>query len=252
MKRLLPLILLAAGCGGGSDADPVITPTVFDPATLKSIRGRVKYAGEAPKRRPLNEIRGNPECSALHSEGEAFHDDLLVKDGLLQNAFVSVREGLDPAWVFDWPRDPVTIANEKCVYVPRIATARVHQPIRFVNNDPTLHNIHYFSRVSGDKNHNLFNKGSDWTIKLRKPEAMLLVKCDVHPWMIGYVAVMHHPFYALTGPDGTFEIRGLPPGDYTLQVWHEKLGVRQLKAAIKKDAPHDVEGVEFVLGEKQP
>src|SRR6185436_12762175 len=96
--------------------------------------------------------------------------------------------------------------------------------------------------TGGDGNRTLFAKGSDSTVKVRQASVMMTVKCDVHPWMVGYVGVLPHPFFAVTGADGSFELKNVPPGDYVLEAWHEKLGTLTAKATIKKDAPRDAEG----------
>src|SRR5688572_29953873 len=106
----IAILVLTAGCSGG-DADPVITPTTFDPATLKTVKGRVLFTGTVPTPRRLP-ISG-ADCAA-HAE-EVFDEEVLSRNGRLQNAFVYVKEGLDSSWVFDWPRTPVVIANEGCV-----------------------------------------------------------------------------------------------------------------------------------------
>jgi plastocyanin len=143
-----------------------------------------------------------------------------------------VKDGLG-AHAFPWPTEPVTVANRKCVYVPRVVGAQVHQPIRFVNDDPTDHNVHGFT-ASGQFNFTLRGKDASQVQKLRHPEVVVRVKCDLHPWMIGYVGVVPHPFFAVTGDDGAFELKGLPPGDYVLEAWHEKLGTRT--ASVKLGA----------------
>ena len=241
MRRALLLLALALGCDGGSkDTDPVVTPTVIDPATAGTIKGVVKFDGTPPANLKLP-VGGNAECAALHS-GPAFDEAILVKNGKLQNALVYVKSGLE-SHVFQWPKEPVRVANEKCIYTPRVAGAMINQPIDFLNNDPTAHNIHGFSS-QGDFNFTLLGKGLNKTIKLRRPEMVLNVKCDLHPWMKGSVGVFAHPFFRITGEDGAFELKGLPPGEYELEAWHERFGVKSLKA--KLDAKGDL-SVEFVF-----
>ena len=236
--RLLPILLVAA-CDGTPEPDPVVTPSVIDPGTAGSIKGVVTFDGTPPVNLKLP-VGGNAECAALHSAA-AFDEAVLVKDGKLQNVLVYVKTGLE-SLVFAWPKDPVRVANERCVYAPRVSGAMIHQPIEFVNQDPTSHNVHGFSS-QGDFNFTLMTKGLSNRIKLRKPELPLQVKCDLHPWMRGSVGVFAHPYFRVTGADGAFELKGLPPGDYEIEAWHERLGTRAVKKKLDAQGTLDVEFV---------
>jgi len=245
MKKfgLLAGFLLAAGCDKMPEPDPVVTPTPIDPQTAGIVKGVVRFEGTPPPN-PRLPVGGNAECAALHS-GPAYDEAVLVKDGRLQNALVYVKSGLEST-VFAWPAAPVRVANERCLYVPRVAGAMIHQPIEFVNEDPTAHNIHGFSS-QGDFNFTLLAKGQTNRVKLRKPELALRVKCDLHPWMTGSVGVFAHPFFRVTGPDGAFELSGLPPGEYEIEAWHERLGTRSRKVTLAARGSADVE---FAFGAK--
>jgi plastocyanin len=240
MRRAAAALLVLAACdGASSDPDPVVTPTPLDPAVAGAVRGVCRWTGPVPAN-PRLPISGSAECSALHA-GPAFDEEVLVRDGRLQNVFVYVKEGLEKV-VFAWPKEPLLVSNEKCVYLPRVAGAQVHQPIRFSNEDPTDHNVHGFSG-QGDFNFMLRGRGTYSDVKLRRPEAMLRVKCDLHPWMKGFVFVLPHPFFKATGPDGAFEFAGLPPGDYVVAAWHEKFGEQtaRVKVAEKGTVQADFE-----------
>jgi hypothetical protein len=240
MKRYLLLAGIAlAGCGKTEDPDPVVTPTPIDAATVGTIKGGVRFEGIPPVNLKLP-VGGNAECAALHA-GPAFDEAVLVKDGRLQNVLVYVKSGLEGK-VFAWPKTPVRVANERCVYVPRVSGAMTNQPIEFVNNDPTAHNIHGFSS-QGDFNFTLLGKGLSNQVKLRKPELPLRVKCDLHPWMSGSVGVFPHPYFAVTGPDGAWVLKGLPPGEYEVEAWHERLGSQSRKAKLDARGSLDVEFV---------
>lgn len=259
-----PILFLAAffifisGCGPKEEAPITFAPSQetsgmtvksVDPATVSVLKGKVRFGGEAaaPKKIP---VKGNPECSVFHADGEVESEELLVtpppeggevKDGALQNVFVYVKEGLEDI-SFETPSEAVTVSNKKCVYAPHVSGVRVGQPLILLNEDPTLHNVHSYSKNSQTFNIGLPFQGMKQTKKFAKPEVMVTLKCDAHPWMIGYVGVLDHPYFGVTGEDGAFEFRDLPSGEYLVEAWHEKLGVRSQKIAIE---PRETKEIEF-------
>jgi len=234
--------LLTASCDGAGGADPPKPPPpAIDPSTAATVRGKVFFQGTPP---PNPRIQMAAEC-AMHYTTPPSDEQVLVKNGRLQNVFVYVKGGLE-SLPFPWPTTPVTMANDRCVYVPRVLGVQVHQPILFTNEDATDHNIHGFPS-RGQFNYGLRGKGTNTQHKLRHAELGIRVKCDIHPWMIGYVNVVPHPFHAVTGPEGTFEFKGLPPGEYEIEAWHEKYGTRTQKAKLGPGAAADAD---FSFSEK--
>ncbi len=240
MKRFCLLAIVVAGCDGGTPTPPAITPTVFDEATLRTVRGRAIFKGEAPAPKRLR-MGGSPECSALWVDG-APDESVVIKDGRVRNVFVHVKEGLNPVWAFAIPKEPVVVANERCLYAPRVVGVRAFQPVRFTNGDATIHNVHGISPL-GDFNVVLPDRNATRDVVRDRAEIMLSVRCDLHPWMQGWIGVCTHPFFAVTGDDGGFEIPRLPPGEYVIEAWHERFGTRTAKVTIGAEAPAEVEFV---------
>jgi plastocyanin len=191
-----------------------------------------------PPANPRLPIGGNPECAALHP-GSVTDPVVLVKDGRLQNVFVFVKTGLEN-YNFDCPSTPVVMSNEKCLYTPRVIGAQVSQPVRFENRDSIDHNVHVHA-VQGPSNLMLQGLGTSRTVKFLRSEVMIRVTCDLHPWMVGHIGVVPHPFFQVTGPDGAFEFKGLPHGTYEIEAWHERLGRRTRTATLDPKGPLEIE-----------
>ena len=166
--------------------------------------------------------------SPLMSEAE-----VVSPDGAVKNVFVYVKSGLEGK-TFDVPKEPVTIDQTGCHYVPHVFGMMAKQPLKIVNSDDTLHNIHAMPQVDGNKEFNTGqpNKGMTTTRTFAVPEVMVHFKCDVHPWMSAYAGVLNHPFYSVTSEDGTFSLKGLPAGEYEVAAWHEKYGEKVQKIKV--------------------
>jgi plastocyanin len=256
VKKLLFIIALLSlsvlGCGKKSEessssqeksqketasqAEKVLS---IDPAQTGIIKGKTLFKGAAPSPKELP-VGGNPECKVFHT-GKLYDEEILVKDGRLQNVFIYVKEGLEN-YRFDPPKESVKIDQIKCVYVPHVTGVQVDQPILIVNSDPTLHNVHSYSKENATWNLGMPFEGMELTKKFSKPEIMVTMKCDVHPWMIGYIGVVSHPYFAITKEDGSFELKNLPAGNYVIEAWHEKLGVQSQKIQV---AAHEEKELEF-------
>ncbi len=252
MKKLILLfaVLFAAGCApkeasvdmqapASSEIKPAADQSV-DPSTTGVLKGKVLFEGAAPEPKQLS-VKGNPECAALHKGGTIASEELVSKDGMLQNVFVYVKQGLEN-YSFTPPSTPVTIENKACVYVPHVSGAMVGQEIIFLNQDSTLHNIHAYPKNAKGFNLGLPLVGMKQTRKISAPEVMVPLKCDVHPWMQGYLGVLPHPYFQVTGADGSFDLRSLPPGTYVIEAWHEKLGAQTQTVTL---GPQETKEIEF-------
>jgi hypothetical protein len=221
---LLVAGLLAGGCGG--DPAPVAqTPPAdakrVDAATAGTVSGRVTFEGPAPQN-PSAKLDSDPACAREHPNGLKL-DTILVTNGGLENVFVYVKDGLGN-YYFDTPTTPVVLDQKGCNYTPHVFGVRAGQPIEIVNSDATLHNVNAAAKVNQGFNLGQHIQGMRNTRVFTAPEVMVRIKCDVHSWMTAYAGVLTHPYFAVTANGGAFELKGLPPGTYTIEAWHEKLG----------------------------
>jgi plastocyanin len=138
---------------------------------------------------------------------------------------VYVKDGLGNR-TFQAPQTPVVLDQRGCKYYPHVFGIQVGQPVTVLNSDPTLHNVHAVPKTNTEFNFGQSSKGMKTTRLFDKPEVMVPFRCDVHGWMAAYGGVLSHPFFAVSKADGSYEIKGLPAGTYTLEVWHERLGTR--------------------------
>jgi plastocyanin len=235
-RRFASVIVLVVLSACGGESEPERNPvTPLDRSTTGTITGTVRLAGPAPAMRTL---QMTSECRAEH-QGAVPSGDVLVRDGLVENAFVWIKDGLGDRG-FELPTAAVTIDQQGCLYHPRVTGVQVGQPIVFQNSDSVLHNVHGTPVVASAWNFTMSMKGSQRTLKLDKPEVMVSVRCDVHPWMQGWIGVVDHPYFSVTGADGRFTLRDVPPGEYTVAVWHERFGTREAKVSLAAKGTQDV------------
>ena len=225
---LLTLSLVAAACGGGQPAappageQPAAAPAAVDPATAANINGKITLEGTAPPNEPIK-MNADPVCLKTATGPQTAETFVVGEGGGLGNVFVYVKDGLGSR-TFPAPTEPVTIDQKACRYYPHVMGVMVGQPLQIVNSDPTLHNIHATPKANTEFNTGQPIQGMKTDRVFTAPEVMVPFKCDVHGWMNAYAGVLNHPFFAVTPADGTFSIKGLPPGTYTIEAWHEKLG----------------------------
>ncbi|MCY3661255.1 MAG: carboxypeptidase regulatory-like domain-containing protein [bacterium] len=224
---LLLFVFVLAGCAGeapqGSSGDaasaPEATPT--EPLGSSAIAGAVRFDGELPNLPPLN-MDADPACAAKHS-GPVYPEILAVDDQAgLANVLVYVADNV-PQGPYP-PAEPPVIDQQGCRYTPRVAGIMVGQELKVLNSDELLHNVHSLSEVNRPFNRAMPAAIKQATFSFTDEEPAFRIKCDVHPWMSSYVGVFSHPYFAVSGPDGSFEIPGLPAGTYTIEAWHERLG----------------------------
>jgi plastocyanin len=205
-------------------------------ALAGELHGTVKYSGTPPKLAPLTATRDQKVCSATVPD-----ESLEVRNGALGNVVITVKGGGAPK---PSPQT-VTLDQHECRYHPHVQAAPAGSTLQIVNSDPMLHNIHGYMNVQGSMgNQTLFNVAmplQGQKVPRPLPRAGLVhVKCDVHGWMNGWIVVTDGP-YAVTGADGTYAIKDLPAGTYTVTAWQERLGqkVAQVTVPASGDVAED-------------
>jgi plastocyanin len=193
-----------------------------DPATAGSVSGKVTLSGPAPAPEMMHVAVDQTCIQAMGTTAKS--DAILVgADGAIENAFVYIKDAMSD-YTFDVPTTPVVLDQKGCRYSPRIFGVRVGQPLEMVNSDATMHNVHAMPMMNQEFNRGMPQQNSRMTQIFTVPEQMVRFKCDLHAWMNAYGGVMPHPFFQVTGPDGAFTLKGVPPGKYEVAVWTEKLG----------------------------
>jgi plastocyanin len=216
---------VALGCVGGAAA--VLVAAVPQRVTVEAqgaggtIVGHVRLTAPAPPS-PVIRMGGDPRCGAA-AGGKRVTQDFVVRsaDGGLANTFVNLQ-GSFPATPV--PADPVTLDQRGCIFVPRMVGVRVGQAIQVMNSDDTAHNVHSLSTHGNAFNVSQPRKGMTNRFPVKAEDVVMRIKCDIHSWMVAWVGVVPHPYYAVSGADGSFTIARVPPGRHTIQTWHEAYG----------------------------
>jgi plastocyanin len=207
------------------------------------ITGKVKFDGKAPRGR-LIKMDSDPYCVEHHGDKKPRSEEVLVNEnGTLKNVLVFIRQA--PAGKkYDPPTEAVVLDQEGCTYHPRVFGVQAGQPITIRNSDNTLHNVNISPKENSAANFAQPKKGDQREHKFGKVEIVVPFKCDVHPWMGAYCGVFDHPFFSVTGDEGSFSLKGLPAGKYTVEAWHEKLGTQTMEVTVG-DA--DTKEIEFTF-----
>ena len=229
---------LAAACGGGekpaeAPAAPVANPV--DAATAGAVSGKVTFMGTPPPSETIS-MSSDPRCMNAGAKTETV---MVSGDGSLQNVFVYVKDGLGNL-KFPVPATPLVLDQKGCQYRPHVFGVQAGQTIEILNSDMTLHNIHAWPQTNQEFNVGQALQGMKDTHVFTTQEIMVPFRCDVHRWMNSFVGVVAHPFFAVTGADGSFQLKGLPPGTYTIEAWHEKFGTKTASVTIGAKESKDV------------
>jgi plastocyanin len=206
-----------------------VWPSVAGAAS--SISGTVTFDGKTPTLKPLA-MDADPVCAKKHT-GPVPNEMLVLGSGnTMGNIMVWVSKGLPAGKTFPAPSTPVVLDQQGCQYKPHVMGIMVGQPYKILNSDALPHNVHTLPKVNKPFNRAMPATVKEATTTFDKEEPIFQVKCDVHPWMGGYIAVFSHPFFSVTATDGKFTISGLDPGTYEITAWHERLGTQTASITV--------------------
>jgi plastocyanin len=231
-----------AGCGRREEAEedheapaeapPPPNPNAkpVDPATAGSISGTVKLVGTPPRMRNIN-MRSVPSCNQMHATPATTEDVVPGDNGTLQNVVVYLK-GDFSAYSFPAVTEPVKIDQMGCMYVPHVVAVTTQTPVQVHNSDSATHNSTAITKANPPWNQTQSVGGAPVEKTFSVPEISLALKCSIHPWMKAYVAVFSHPYFQVTGKDGSFTLKNIPPGAYTLTAWQEHYGTTQQSVTV--------------------
>lgn len=252
LRILAPALALAVaalpGCGGGGGGDKSAAPAAADKAPAAAsapavdtsqtgaIKGAVTLADGADPDTPIK-MDADPVCAGLHSTPVTTQSREASASGQLANVLVYIKT---PGLTGKPPAEPLTLTQQGCIYHPHVAAMVAGQALKIINQDPTLHNVHALAKSNTEFNQAQPFQNMELEKKFDKPEMAISVKCDVHPWMQSYISVLPHPYFAVTGEDGSFTINNVPAGTYEVEAWHETLGTKTGSATVTAGGTADL------------
>ena len=226
MRKLGSIAAVAVGVGVVGLAAWTRQP----PQGGATIAGNIKFTGAKPAN-PKIDMTEEPKCKAKYQAPPTEEVVVVNPNGTLANVFVYVKSGLPESYKAPAPAGGVTLDQDGCRYHPHVLGILVGQPLEIKNSDGILHNI----KAKGTKNRP-FNISQPTTMTSTRtftaPEVMVPLECNVHGWMHAWLGVLAHPFYGVSGSNGGFSIKGLPPGTYTIEAWHEKYGTQTATVTV--------------------
>jgi len=213
-------IFATAGCGSSSSKAPSapLAPPV-DPATAASVIGTVRFEGPPPGLSPIN-MSASPACASANSSPVVPPVVVTGPNNTLANVVVYVKSGLG-RYQYPAPEDPASLDQKRCMYTPRILALMVGQPFEVANSDPILHDVQVMPRNDPRRSASELPGSPPFEFTFKNPEFAVPVGCMIHPWMRAYLFVFDQPYFAVTGRDGSFVLKNLPPATYTIEAWHE-------------------------------
>jgi plastocyanin len=230
-------ILVLAGCAGNTtksdkkaEEKPAVAYFKVDPGTAGKVSGKIAFTGKKPKLQPIR-MDSEADCMKAHTSAPIDPSVIVNGNGTVRNVFVYIKTGLEGK-TFEPIKTAVKFDQKGCMFAPRVLGVMTEQPVQITNSDTVTHNVHPLARKNREWNQGQQPGAEPLEREFRLPEVMIPVKCNVHAWMRSYIGVMPHPYFAVTGDDGTFELKNVPPGEYTVEAWHEKLQPQEQKVTV--------------------
>ena len=204
-------------------------------ASAADIIGVITLTGTPPPEKEITPLMENPDCAKMHATTPTTHFYVVGPNHELADVVVSLKGVTGKSTGASQP--PVVLDQKGCLYTPQILAIQTGQKLIVKNSDPCIHNVHPTPTASGNPESNQVQRpgGADLDFVYAQPEMFLRFKCDVHPWMFAWVSVFDHPYFAMSGADGKFTIKNVPPGKYTLEAAHRKLGTQTAEIEVKDD-----------------
>lgn len=254
---VLSLLALGSSCSKAPTNETAATnESAAGPAYTPgngSVTGTITYNGAAPAPKKIDSS-ADPVCGQANPNLST--EDVVVKDGKLAHVFVYVKDGTtaDGKKITDFsyptPSSAVTLDQKGCHYVPHVIGLQTNQKLSITNSDPTQHNIHPTPKSNPEWNQTQPNGAAPIEKTFARAEVLIPVKCNQHPWMKSYIGVLKHPFFSVSGEDGTYTIKGLQPGTYTVAAWHEKGLPNGVEKTMQVTVPATGAGkADFAFGE---
>jgi len=224
----LSLLVIASACGKAPDTNESgSTPTTTGEkytGDVGSVTGAIAYNGAAPAPKKID-TSADPVCGQKNPNLAT--EDTVVTNGKLANVFVYIKDGTTAAgkkvgdYMWEAPMAAATLDQNGCHYKPHVLGVMTGQKLSVTNSDPTQHNIHPTPKNNPEWNQTQPNGAPPIEKTFKQAEVLIPVKCNQHPWMKAYIGVLKHPFFAVSAEDGSFTIKGVPAGKYTVAAWHE-------------------------------
>jgi hypothetical protein len=219
-----------AGCGKSGTSEPTAPLATVDPSTVGSIIGTVTLDGPPPVLRPID-MSASPACVQANPSPVVPPTVVTGDHGALANVVVYVKSGLGN-YQYDVPQEPAILSQKNCMYEPHVMALMTNQPFAVANNDPTMHNVHPMPKQNRQWSNSQPAGSAPLKSNFARPEFAMPVLCNVHPWMRAFVFVFDNPYFAVTSQRGTFELKNLPRGTYTIEAWQENYNAQDQTVTI--------------------
>lgn len=239
VASLIFIVLSASACKKGGDQNQTAAPggapqqavqNPVDPATAGTINGTIKFTGTAPKAQKIS-MSADAYCMKQHAGTVSSEEVVVNPNKTLKNVYVYVKSGLGDI-KFPPAAQPAVLDQKGCMYTPHVLGVQANQEIIVRNSDGVLHNVNARPTKNQGFNFGQPVQGMESKKSFTNPEVMIPIKCDVHPWMSSYIGVQTHPYFSVSGEDGSFSLKNLPPGTYEVEAWHEKFGTQTQTVTI--------------------